>query len=174
MNKTTPFRALEPTVRERPVAAPRIIDVDAVFERKHAGVDRWKHLPAEGPREVRAEVCGGALRLLPTDREAARDLMNGRAALGRTYDRQRDDYLFPFDDLARHGVVNLSSFRLTCEIAGINLVIDPAARKLIERSLQTHLRQRRPIPRSVWVDEDAASHEDSDDVTVLNFTRARR
>lgn len=174
MSTTTPFRALEPVIRERPVAAPKVIDADAAHERKHAGVDRWKHLPAEGPREVHAEVIGGAIRLVPTDRVSARDLMSARSAIGRTYDRRREDYLFPFDDLARHGAVNMDSFRLACEVAGVNLVIGPEAYAAIERHGKALARQLRPIPRTVWVDEDASDHDEANDVTVVDFTHNRR
>lgn len=176
MSKTTapaPFRALDPVIRKQSKTEPRVIDADAQHERRHAGIDRWRHLPAEGPREVRVEVIAGSLRLVPSDRQAARDLLNGRAAIGRTYDRRREAYVFPLDDMARHGALNLASFRLSCEIAGVNLIVDEAAQAAVARHVTRLERQLRPIPRTVWIDENR-DRDDSSDITVIDFQRQRR
>lgn len=142
------FRELPPI--EAPARPAARIELDEAGE----PVRHRRQRPlADGPRTVRAVVAGPKLTLVPGSHEAARDLVASRSAAGSRYDRQARTRTFHLDRALRHGGVRIEDALLAAELAGVALVLDGDAARLVARRRRTHERQSRPIPRAVWRDE---------------------
>lgn len=150
--KRATFVELEPIVLETEVAPPKVTAVfDPEFE---PAPDKWAHLP-DGAGQIRAEVIGARLSLLPTSREAAVSLEAFRTGAGRHYDHLRGAWVYHLDQMRRRGVRRLDEISLLAKMNGTTFVLTDESHSRIA-SYERHLeRQLAPIPRVVWRDDEA-------------------